>query len=422
MLRKACYICCALLLSLAFVACGSTSSKSTSNNTNPTSSNPPGGMGGGSSSGSQPGSSSGGSSGGTSTGSGSGGGNSSAATTAHFAWVYNTSGSTITGFNVDQNAGSLSPMSGSPFAAPPQGSGLVAAGGYMYAAGGISPSTVIQAYQIGSDGHLAPAAATPAGNVRQNLFVHPSGKFIYAASIEGNVLGYQITAPGQLTPIAGLPQSVGPDLQIALSPDGKWAFASHQQTSNGGSAIEMYAIDSSSGKWSYVFYPGSPVHAGGAPPQAGHRPTVVHLAVDPSSKFLLAAVPYENTVASFQIGSSGSLTPAGSTTSSGSAPFSLAATSSFAYFGDFDQAKLSGYTFTSGALSPTPGSPYANVMAPAYSMTLDPTNHLLYVANNDPGSISVWSIGSDGSLSQISRSPFATPEMQDNNPMWVVLQ
>ncbi len=184
----------------------------------------------------------------------------------------------------------------------------------------------------------------------------------------------------------------------------------------------MYAIDSATGKWSYVFYPGSPVHAGGAPPQAGRQPTVVHMTVDPSSKFLFAANPYQNTISAFQIGSSGSLTPAGSATSPGSAPFSLAATSSFAYFGDFNEAKLYGYAFSSGTFTPTPGSPYANVMAPAYSMTLDPTAHLLYVANNDPGSISVWSIGSDGSLTQIAGSPFATPEMHGNNPMWVVLQ
>ena len=420
MVRKACYVCCAFIISLAFVACGSTSSKSSSNQPSPTTGNPPGntgGSGGGSSGGSTGGSTgSGGSSGGT------GGGTSSATTTAHFAWVYNTSGSTITGFNVDQSTGALSPMSGSPFAAPQHGNGLVATGGYMYAAGGASGSTVVQSYQIGSDGHLTPAATTSAGSVRQNIFVHSSGKFIYAASIEGNVLGYQITAPGQLSPISGLPQSVGPDLQIALSPDGKWAFASHQQTSNGGSAIETYAIDSSTGRWSYVVYPGSPMHVGGAPPQAGRGPTEVTLTVDPSSKFVFAAVGYESTVSSFRIGNDGSLTPAGTATSSPAVPFSLAATSSFAYFGDFDQAKLYGYAFTSGTLTPTAGSPYANVMAPAYSMTLDPTGHLLYVANNDPGSISVWKIGPDGSLSQISGSPFMTAEMHGNNPIWVVLQ
>ncbi len=164
------------------------------------------------------------------------------------------------------------------------------------------------------------------------------------------------------------------------------------------------------------------MHVGGVPPQAGRQPTQIHLTVDPASKFLFAADPYESTVSSFRIGSDGSLTVAGSVSAPPSVPFSLAATSNFAYFGDFDQAKLYGYAFTSGTLTPTPGSPYANVMAPAYSMTLDPTGQLLYVANNDPGSISVWKIGSDGSLSQISGSPFQTTEMHGNNPMWVVLQ
>jgi 6-phosphogluconolactonase (cycloisomerase 2 family) len=185
---------------------------------------------------------------------------------------------------------------------------------------------------------------------------------------------------------------VGGDLEIALSPDGKWAFASHQQTSNGGSAIETYAIDPSTGKWSLDAYPGSPMHEGGVPPQAGRQPTQIHLTVDPSSKFLFAANPYENTVSSFRIGSDGSLMPSGSVNAPPMVPFSLAASSSFAYSGDFSQAKLYGYTFASGTLTSTPGSPYPNVGAPAYSMMLDPTGHLLYVANNDPGSISVWSI------------------------------
>jgi len=53
---------------------------------------------------------------------------------------------------------------------------------------------------------------------------------------------------------------------------------------------------------------------------------------------------------------------------------------------------------------------------------VDPTGHLLYVANNDRGSISVWNIAADGSLSQIAGSPFSTPEMFGNNPQYIVLQ
>jgi len=379
-----------------------------SNNPGPTS-----GSGGGSTS--QPGGSSGG-------GSGSSG---SAATTAHFAYVYNVSGPTIDGFNVNQSTGALTPMSGSPFAAP-NGDGLAATGGFLYAAG-TEPSPKIVSYSIASDGHLVPAQTLSIPDViRYGLFAHSSGRYLYAATVNGDIVGYQITAPGQVIPIAGVPKSIGPNASMTLSPDGKWAFVNYQQTSGGGEHVNTYAISSNTGSWSGpVVYNGSPVGVGGVPPQVGNQPKIVHLAVDPSSQYLFAANPYQNLVFAFRIGSDGSLTPVGlanGTSSPGAAPFSVAANSSFAYFGDFSQAKLSGYGFTSGTPAPTPGSPYANVGAPAYTITSDPGGHLLYVATDSPAGISVWNVASDGSLSQISGSPFSTPEMVGNNPAYVVLQ
>ena len=111
------------------------------------------------------------------------------------------------------------------------------------------------------------------------------------------------------------------------------------------------------------------VGVGGPPPQAGHQSAQVHLTVDLSSTSLFAVNNSQNLVIAFRIGSDGSLTPTGSangTSSPGSSPCSLATTSSFVYFGDFSQAKLYGYGYTNGMLTPTPGSPYANVMTPAY--------------------------------------------------------
>jgi 6-phosphogluconolactonase len=408
MFRTICYSACVSLLSLALAACGGGSQNSQTSNTNPT---PPASSpspGGGGASGSQPGSA---------------GGGSGAPTSAHFAYVYNTAGSTITGFTVNQSTGGLTPMTGSPFAATSHGDGLAAVGGYLYAAGGSPGSTGVSSYAIGSDGRLTPASRiATSGSISYNLYAHSTGKYLYAATFQGDILGFQITAPGQLTALSGLPQSVGPDVSMTLSPDGRWAFVSHQQTSNGGAAVETYAIDASTGKWSLVVYNGSPAKVGDSPSQLGRQPQQVHLTVDPSNQYLFAANQYQNMVFAFRIGSDGSLTPAGSATSPASSPFSLAATARYAYFGDFAEAKLYGYAFTSGTLALTPGSPYANVMTPAYTMTLDPGGRLLYVVNNDPGSISVWNIAGDGSLSQISGSPFTTPEMHGNQPAYLVLQ
>ena len=213
---------------------------------------------------------------------------------------------------------------------------------------------------------------------------------------------------------------------MTLSPDGKWAFVSYQQTSNGGAHVNTYPINSSTGAWgSPIVYPNSPVGVGGPAPQVGHQPGEVHLTVNPSSSFLFAANPFQNLVFAFRIGSDGSLTAAGSgngTTSQSTAPFSLDSTGSFVYFGDFYQARLSGYAYSAGGLTATPGSPHTNVGAPAYFMKVDPSGHLLYVANNSPGNISVWNIAADGSLSQIPGSPFSTPEMFGNNPLFIALQ
>jgi 6-phosphogluconolactonase (cycloisomerase 2 family) len=79
---------------------------------------------------------------------------------------------------------------------------------------------------------------------------------------------------------------------------------------------------------------------------------------------------------------------------------------------------IHGYTVAqNGVLTPIAGSPWTNVMTPAYSLTVE--DSFLYVANNDPGSVSAWKIGADGALTQIQGSPFKTDEMFGNNPSWI---
>jgi hypothetical protein len=76
-----------------------------------------------------------------------------------------------------------------------------------------------------------------------------------------------------------------------------------------------------------------------------------------------------------------------------------------------------GYTIAAnGALTPIAGSPRKNVMAPAYSMVIE--DSFLY----DPGSMSVWKIGTKGALTQIQGSPFKTTEMFGNNPSWIAFK
>jgi 6-phosphogluconolactonase (cycloisomerase 2 family) len=325
----------------------------------------------------------------------------------------------IAGFDVNSDTGALTPMAGSPFSAPDQSMGLVATGGFLYTAGGVPGTTTnLVSYQIGPTGALTQAGSTPIAHpVRYELYAHSSGKFIYTIDNMGDVLGFQITAPGQTVPISGTPQSLNAT-DLALTPDGKWGIVSYWQTSNGGAHLYVYSINSSTGAWSGPV--GDTPGVGGNASTAGRNPTDVHLAVDPSSSFLFAANPSENLVFAFHIGSDGSLTAVGNpngTMTPGNWPVAIAATGAVAYIGDWNGALLSGYSFTSGTLTPTPGSPYADDGANARDIAVAPGQHLLYVVNNS--GVVVFNIAADGSLSQISGSPFT--DTQGQNPLFIAL-
>src|SRR6266404_1499801 len=85
----------------------------------------------------------------------------------------------------------------------------------------------------------------------------------------------------------------------------------------------------------------------------------------------------------------------------------------FAYVANGSDNTVSAYSIgSSGALTPVPGSPFAagNVTD---SVAVDPTGKFAYVTNqgfpptNIPGTISAYSIASNGALTPVPGSPFA---------------
>jgi len=100
----------------------------------------------------------------------------------------------IFGFSVGSD-GTLTPLSGSPFAAGIQPSAIAsnAAGSYLYATDFASAN--ILAYSI-SSGNLTPLAGSPfpAGNQPSAIVVNPTYNFAYVAnSLDGNVIAYSIS-------------------------------------------------------------------------------------------------------------------------------------------------------------------------------------------------------------------------------------
>ena len=65
-----------------------------------------------------------------------------------------------------------------------------------------------------------------------------------------------------------------------------------------------------------------------------------------------------------------------------------------------------GIDVSTGALTPLPGFPvFAG--ADAYSITIDPAQQFLYVADDVAANVAAFRIGATGSLTPIAGSPFA---------------
>jgi 6-phosphogluconolactonase len=91
----------------------------------------------------------------------------------------------------------------------------------------------------------------------------------------------------------------------------------------------------------------------------------------------------------------------------------------FAYVANRDNNSVSGYSIgADGALTPVPGSPFAAGDEPV-SVAVDPTGKFAYLTNvgNGPveGTVSAYRVGSDGALTPVPGSPFATTGIGPNS-------
>lgn len=129
-----------------------------------------------------------------------------------------------------------------------------------------------------------------------------------------------------------------------------------------------------------------------------------------------------NAVTGFSVNSDGSLTPLKqSNVPTGSSPVRAASDpqGKFLYVANQQSQNVSAFSIASdGTLTPVPGSPFG-VAGPATDVTVDPTGKFVFVAdgaqkNFNTQAISVFSIGSNGALTQVAGSPFATQNSPTN--------
>lgn len=169
----------------------------------------------------------------------------------------------VSGFTIDSNTGSLTPIAGSPYGTPNWATDVALNPAATFAFATIPDENAVAVFAIDSmTGVLTPIEGSPfpTGTSPDGVVVDLTGSFLYVAnSSDGTISGYAINpTTGALTPLAGSPYPC-PGLPNYLSVNPRPGFL---VVSNGGnSTVGTYSIDPQTGVLAQV--PGSPAPAVG---------------------------------------------------------------------------------------------------------------------------------------------------------------
>jgi 6-phosphogluconolactonase (cycloisomerase 2 family) len=232
----------------------------------------------------------------------------------------------------------------------------------------------VSQFSIGSSGNLV-AMATPSLNTgsTSGLVVDPTGRYVYVANRGTKMVDFLAigAADGALTPITDsatgktsaatgtIPESV------TIDPAGKYVYVPNQSPGS----VSQFTVQANGAL--------TPMATASVPTRLGS----ISIAIDPASKYAYVANEFDNTISQFAIGSDGALSP----------------------------------IVGSGGVSNVPngGSPVA--------VAVDHSGKYLYVANYGAGSVSEYTIGSDGSLSPIMSGGVPAVVLAGTNPNSLVV-
>jgi 6-phosphogluconolactonase (cycloisomerase 2 family) len=229
-----------------------------------------------------------------------------------------------------------------------------------------------------------------------------TGDYLYAGNLGTNpvtVAGFAVSSSG-LADVSGSPFSLSLEpTALAVTPNDSYLYMG---SAAGG--IYVYTIGSNGALT---------IGNGGTPVATGVAPSV--LRVDPTGKWLLGASSFAGTAYVFQIGTGGALTSisASTVTLNGNVPATdLQITPS----GDYVYISCStagiytmSFNTSTGALAQIDSvlTPKTNDAADN-GMAISPSGSYLFAAETVTGGVRVFSIGTNGTLTETSGSPYST--------------
>jgi 6-phosphogluconolactonase (cycloisomerase 2 family) len=333
---------------------------------------------------------------------------------AGFSYVTNTADNTLAAYAVDATTGALALVS-APMTAGTSPSAMVGTGyeEKIFVFVGNEGSNDISAFAVNKiTGALTTVPGSPfAAGIDPQAMANATGSYLYAANAGSDtVSAYAINGDtGALTPLvpATYPTGKGP-ASIVFDNLGGFVFVANHGGSND------ISVFNSNG-----FNAGTLLPVAGSPFPAGSNP--LSLALGAAGKFLYTANPDATnpSISGFSIDPvTGALSPLSGSPFPLSVSHYMATDLTGAYLYVTTGANIVGYAIdaTSGALTALPGFPVA-AGADAYSVSIDPSNQFLYVANDGASNISGFKLDtSTGALTPLPDSPFAA----GNRPGFVV--
>jgi 6-phosphogluconolactonase len=288
-------------------------------------------------------------------------------------------------------------------------------GDYLYVANGLN--TFIAGFGVNSNGSLSVLSNSPYNNgvAAQSLAVTPANTFLYAGTTNG-IYEYLINSNGSIT-VQNSGNSVAQDViatSMQVDSTGGYLLAVGISTSLQSQAIGIYQIDSTTGLLTAVT--GSPLalYTGNASTPTIATPT--GLLITPNNSYVYVSLGSLG-VQVLTLGTGGALStgaaatilpPISTSTSPSDAGLASDPLSAFLFVAEINSGLRVLSIGSGGSLKEVSGSPYTVGTGPT-GVILDTTGSYVYVANKGSNNISAFTLtAASGKLTAISGSPFAS--------------
>jgi 6-phosphogluconolactonase len=288
-------------------------------------------------------------------------------------------------------------------------------GDYLYVANG--NNTFLAGFGVNSSGGLSVLSNSPYNNgvAAQSLAVTPANTFLYAGTTNG-IYAYLINSNGSIT-VQNSGNSVAQDViatRMQVDSTGGYLLAVGVSTSLQSQAIGIYQINSTTGLLTAVT--GSPLalYTGSA-----STPTIVTptgMLITPNNSYVYVSLGTLG-VQVLTLGTGGALSagtaatilpPISTSTSPSDAGLASDPLSAFLFVAEINSGLRVLSIGTGGSLKEVSGSPYAVGTGPT-GVLLDTTGSYVYVANKGSNNISAFTLtAASGKLTAIAGSPFAS--------------